>query len=115
MLKREDAVDNGLDFALLHQNANLLDGILVLEIFPEGEAHTVRIRVVPGDCGYHAGLESGRFVILDFGVDDSVDRPEPPVVYVETLAGSTYLDKPAECDRYRRAFADIAAAATGTV
>ncbi|TCK00963.1 helix-turn-helix domain-containing protein [Nocardia alba] len=76
---------------------------------------TVRIQVVPGDCAYHAGLESGRFVILDFGVDDSVDRPEPPVIFVETFAGSTYLDKPAECDRYRRAFTDIAAAATGTL
>ncbi|MFE5475592.1 MULTISPECIES: helix-turn-helix domain-containing protein [unclassified Nocardia] len=79
------------------------------------ERETVRIQVVPGDSGYHAGLESGRFVILDFGVDDSVDRPEPPVVYVETFAGSTYLDKPAECDRYRRAFTGITAAATGTL
>ncbi|MGW8650496.1 helix-turn-helix domain-containing protein [Nocardia salmonicida] len=79
------------------------------------ERDTVRIQVVPGDSGYHAGLESGRFVILDFGVDDSVDRPEPPVVYVETFAGSSYLDKPAECDRYRRAFTDITVAATGTL
>jgi transcriptional regulator with XRE-family HTH domain len=79
------------------------------------ERETVRIQVVPGDSGYHPGLESGRFVILDFGVDDSVDRPEPPVVYVETFAGSAYLDKPAECDRYRRAFTEISAAATGTL
>ncbi|WP_194825412.1 helix-turn-helix transcriptional regulator [Nocardia sp. XZ_19_231] len=79
------------------------------------ERDTVRIQVVPGDSGYHAGLESGRFVILDFGVDDSVDRPEPPVVYVETFAGSSYLDKPVECDRYRQAFTDITVAATGTL
>ncbi|MGY0502599.1 helix-turn-helix domain-containing protein [Nocardia sp. FBN12] len=79
------------------------------------ERETVRVQVVPADSGYHAGLESGRFVILDFGVDDSVDRPEPPVVYVETFAGSTYLDKPAEYDRYRRAFTDIAVAATDTL
>ncbi|MFC6011818.1 helix-turn-helix domain-containing protein [Nocardia lasii] len=78
------------------------------------ERESVRIRVVPADSGYHAGLESGRFVILEFGVDDSVDRPEPPVVYVETFAGSSYLDKPAEFDRYRGAFTDIAVAATGT-
>ncbi|MFD3594114.1 helix-turn-helix domain-containing protein [Nocardia sp. NPDC058640] len=77
------------------------------------ERETVNIDVVPADSGYHAGLESGRFVILEFGVDDSVDRPEPPVVYVETFAGSTYLDKPAEFERYRDAFVDIAAAATG--
>ncbi|APE32768.1 transcriptional regulator [Nocardia mangyaensis] len=79
------------------------------------ESDTVRIQVVPADTGYHAGLESGRFVILDFGVDDSVDRPEPPVVYVETFAGSAYLDKPNDHDRFRDAFADIVAAASGEV
>ncbi|MGW6424186.1 helix-turn-helix domain-containing protein [Nocardia sp. NPDC055053] len=79
------------------------------------ELDTVRIQVVPGDTGYHAGLESGRFVILDFGVDGSLDRPEPPVVYAETFAGSTYLDKPADHERYRGAFTDISAAASGAL
>ncbi|MFJ2835682.1 helix-turn-helix domain-containing protein [Nocardia sp. NPDC087230] len=77
------------------------------------ELDTVRIQVVPGDTGYHAGLESGRFVILDFGIDGSLDRPEPPVVFVETFAGSAYLDKPNDYDRYRGAFTDISAAASG--
>ncbi|GEM29374.1 transcriptional regulator [Nocardia neocaledoniensis NBRC 108232] len=76
---------------------------------------SVRIQVAPADTGYHAGLESGRFVILDFGVDGSLDRPEPPVVYVETFAGSAYLDKPAEHERYRSAFTDICAAAAGVL
>lgn len=79
------------------------------------DSDTVRIQVVPADTGYHAGLESGRFVILDFGVDGSVDKPEPPVVYAETFAGSAYLDKPNDHDRFRGAFADIVAAASGTV
>ncbi|MFF2086528.1 helix-turn-helix domain-containing protein [Nocardia sp. NPDC058176] len=79
------------------------------------ESDTVHIQVVPADTGYHAGLESGRFVILDFGVDGSVDKPEPPVVYAETFAGSAYLDKPNDHDRFRGAFADIVASATGTV
>ncbi|MFE3542214.1 helix-turn-helix domain-containing protein [Nocardia sp. NPDC059177] len=78
------------------------------------ERDNVRVQVLPGDAGYHAGLESGRFVILEFGVDGSLDRPEPSVVFVETFAGSAYLDKAAEFDRYRVAFTDIAAAATGT-
>ena len=77
------------------------------------ELDTVRIQVVPGDTGYHAGLESGRFLILDFGIDGSLDRPEPPVVFVETFAGSAYLDKPNDYDRYRGAFTDISAAASG--
>ncbi|MFC4124128.1 helix-turn-helix domain-containing protein [Nocardia rhizosphaerae] len=79
------------------------------------ELDTVGIQVLPGDTSYHAGLDSGRFVILDFGIDGSVDRPEPPVVYVEGLTGSAYLDKPAEFERYRGAFTDICAAASGTL
>ncbi|MFE6922772.1 helix-turn-helix domain-containing protein [Nocardia sp. NPDC057663] len=79
------------------------------------ELDTVRIQVVPGDTGYHAGLESGRFVILDFGVDGSLDRPEPPVVFAETFAGSAYLDKPADYERYHGAFTDISAAASGAL
>ncbi|MFC4376676.1 helix-turn-helix domain-containing protein [Nocardia halotolerans] len=74
---------------------------------------TVRIQVVPADTGYHSGLESGRFTILEF--DGSGDKPEPPVVYVETFAGTAYLDKPNEHDRYRGAFTDICAAASGSV
>ncbi|MGM7646255.1 helix-turn-helix domain-containing protein [Nocardia sp. JW2] len=79
------------------------------------ERDTVDIRVIPDDCGYHAGLESGRFTVLDFDGDNAVDKQEPPVVYVETFAGSVYLDKPVEFDRYRAAFADITAAASATV
>ncbi|WP_336084800.1 helix-turn-helix domain-containing protein [Nocardia sp. SSK8] len=78
------------------------------------ERDHIRVQVLPSDTGYHAGLESGRFVILDFGVDGSLDRPEPPVVFVETFAGSAYLDKAPDYDRYRGAFIDIAAAATDT-
>ncbi|GGK55712.1 helix-turn-helix domain-containing protein [Nocardia camponoti] len=75
------------------------------------ELENVRVQVLPTSSGYHAGLESGRFAILDFGVDGSVDRPEPPVVYTETLTGGTYLDKAAEHERYRAAFTDVSALA----
>ncbi len=70
----------------------------------------VEVRVVPTDTGYHDGMDSGRFVLLEFP-DSAGDVPEPPVVYVETFTGSVYYDKEPEIDRYRSAFTDIKAVA----
>ncbi|MEV0029287.1 helix-turn-helix transcriptional regulator [Nocardia sp. NPDC050793] len=67
----------------------------------------VRIETVPPESGYHAGMESGRFVMLEFPEGRMGEEPEPPVVYVEAFTGPVYLDKDSEIDRYRRAFADI--------
>ncbi|RDI61724.1 helix-turn-helix domain-containing protein [Nocardia pseudobrasiliensis] len=66
----------------------------------------IELRLVPHGSGYHDGLESGRFVLLEFD-SGTGDLPEPPVVYVETFTGSAYYDKDAEIDRYRSAFASI--------
>lgn len=68
----------------------------------------IDIRLVPNDSGYHQGLDSGRFVLLEFGESDT-EPIEPPVVYVENFLGPSYLDKDAEIDRYRAAFANIRA------
>ncbi|MFI5778584.1 helix-turn-helix domain-containing protein [Nocardia sp. NPDC051570] len=70
----------------------------------------IEIRLVPNDSGYHDGMESGRFVLLEFD-SGTGEVPEPPVVYVETFTGSAYYDKEAEIDRYRAAFASIKGAA----
>lgn len=68
----------------------------------------VSIRLVPFDVGIYRGTEIGSFIILEFiGTPDL--EPEPPVVYVETGAGSgnLYLQKPEQVARYRRSWADI--------
>lgn len=67
----------------------------------------VRIRLVPMDCGYHDGMNSGRFVLLEFPEVQSGELPEPPVVYVEAFTGPIYLDKEPETTRFRTAFASI--------
>ncbi|RMI34224.1 helix-turn-helix domain-containing protein [Nocardia stercoris] len=72
----------------------------------------VDLRVVPADCGYHDGLDAGRFVLLEFP-EAAGDLPEPPVVYVESFIGSAYFDKDIEVDRFRGAFQGIEAAAVG--
>ncbi|MFC9994638.1 helix-turn-helix domain-containing protein [Nocardia sp. NPDC127526] len=75
-----------------------------------GELPNVRLRLVPADCGYHHGMDAGRFVLLEF--PGSPDRTaEPPVVYVESLTGASYLDKDHDVERYREAFAAATALA----
>jgi hypothetical protein len=71
----------------------------------------VRIQVAPSDSGYHDGMDSGRFVLLDFAEVAAGKLVEPPVVYVEAFTGPIYLDKDQEIDRYRKAFVSIKAAA----
>ncbi|WP_281876737.1 helix-turn-helix domain-containing protein [Nocardia sputorum] len=84
--------------------AGQLDHLLRMTELPN-----VRIRLVPGDCGYHDGMASGRFVLLEF--PDSGEPPEPPVVYLEAFTGPVYVDKEHEIARFRTAFASIEAAA----
>ncbi|WP_280387174.1 helix-turn-helix domain-containing protein [Nocardia wallacei] len=72
------------------------------------ELPNVEIRVVPTECDYHDGMDSGRFVLLEFR-HAAGDLPEPPVAYVETFTGSSYFDKKHEIDRYRSAFASVKA------
>ncbi|WP_228829521.1 helix-turn-helix domain-containing protein [Nocardia beijingensis] len=75
------------------------------------ELPNVRIRLVPGDCGYHDGMTSGRFVLLEFPDVRYGEPPEPPVVYLEAFTGPVYVDKEPEIARFRTAFASIEAAA----
>lgn len=67
----------------------------------------VNIRVMPFSAGLHAGMVSGPFVTLRFGVQADGRETEPPTVYVDGFTGALYLDKPAEIERYDAAFADI--------
>jgi len=69
----------------------------------------VRVQVLPDVSGYHAGIEAGRFALLQFAVPDGA--PEPPVVYIEAFSGPLYSDKPPDTGRYGRVFDAVAAAA----
>ncbi len=71
----------------------------------------VRIRLLPTDCGYHDGMSSGRFVLLEFPTVYSGTLPEPPVVYLESFTGPIYLDKDNDVARFRAALDNIEAAA----
>ncbi|MFR9752778.1 helix-turn-helix domain-containing protein [Nocardia sp. 004] len=75
------------------------------------ELPNVRIRLVPMDCGYHDGMSSGQFVLLEFPEVDSGNPPEPSVVCVEALTGPLYVDKEPEVARFHAALASIEAVA----
>jgi hypothetical protein len=52
-------------------------------------------------------MQSGPFEILRFPLNGNGEDSEPPTVYLDLYAGSLYLDKPHEVDRYDRAFGQI--------
>jgi transcriptional regulator with XRE-family HTH domain len=64
----------------------------ILEASRGGKAS---IQVVPFEAGAHAS-QDGHFVLLEFE-----DSYQPPVVFLEHLTGSQYLEKPVDIARYR--------------
>ena len=65
----------------------------------------VTMQIVPFDAGAHPGLDN-TFTLLEF--DTSV---QPPVAYVENLAGTFYLEREPEIMRYREALEHLRACA----
>ncbi|WP_067885195.1 helix-turn-helix domain-containing protein [Nocardia vaccinii] len=72
------------------------------------ELPNIEIRVVPTDSGYHEGMDSGSFTLLEFD-DTTGELTEPPVVFVQNYTGTAYFDKENEITRYRQAFESIRA------
>ncbi|GAB6903655.1 helix-turn-helix transcriptional regulator [Kineosporia succinea] len=67
----------------------------------------VAIRVLPFAAGYHDGIHSGPFITLRFPVTADGRESEPPTVYIESLTGALYLDRPAEVQHYDTAWTSI--------
>ncbi len=67
----------------------------------------VSIRIVPFDAPIHLGLHAKDFSFLEFPEHPNPVLTEPPVIYVESLAGVLYLDKPAEIELYQDARHDL--------
>jgi transcriptional regulator with XRE-family HTH domain len=106
-LRRQQLLEQGnrpryrvlLDEAVLHcrvGGAQVMYAQLskILEAEKKGQA---AVQIIPFDIGAHAAQDSN-FVLLEF------DEPSvSPVVYVEGLTGSRYIDREADVDRYREA------------
>ncbi|HUZ39447.1 MAG TPA: DUF5753 domain-containing protein, partial [Streptosporangiaceae bacterium] len=83
--------------AVMHAQINCL-------IAAAEEARTT-IQVVPYGAGPHPGL-AGPFIILEFE-----EPAEPDVVYLETVGGNLYVDKPEEVRLFATAFDHLRAVA----
>jgi hypothetical protein len=75
------------------------------------ELPNISIRVMPFAAGFHPGLNSGPFILLQFPINAKGQPAEPPTVYVDSFTGALYLDKPDEIDQYGQAFDGLWAAA----
>jgi hypothetical protein len=60
----------------------------------------VEIRVLPLRSGAHAGLEDS-FLLYE------MPDPYPDVAYVDSLAGTVYVEEDAAVDRFRQAYAQL--------
>lgn len=67
----------------------------------------VSVRVVRLSAGLHMGTSTGPFILLEFPRHRTAKLTEPPVVFIEGITGSLYLEKADEVDQYRNAYADI--------
>jgi hypothetical protein len=65
------------------------------KIIDVSASSSITMQVVPFDAGAHPGVDN-TFTLLEF--DSAV---LPPVVFVENLAGTFYLEREAEIQRYR--------------
>ncbi|MDG4771251.1 helix-turn-helix transcriptional regulator [Solwaraspora sp. WMMD792] len=71
------------------------------------ERHSVSVQVIPYTVGAHAGMNSA-FSFLTFpNAPLSPDPVEPPLVYVDTLTGSLYLNKADEVRAYDLVWKDL--------
>jgi transcriptional regulator with XRE-family HTH domain len=69
------------------------------------EGGHVSVHVLTARNGVHPAMR-GQFTIMDFD-----DPDDPSLVYVETLVGSRYMEKPEHVAEFRRAFRQVQAQA----
>lgn len=110
-LRRQQLLEQGhgpryhavLDEAVLHRRVGGAQAMhaQVGKILDAAQKDQVTVQVVPFDLGAHAAQDSG-FVFLEFG-----EPSLSPVVYVEGLAGSRYVDREADVELYRQAMRSL--------
>jgi transcriptional regulator with XRE-family HTH domain len=103
-LRRQQLLEQGggpryhvvLDEAVLHRRVGGAQGMhtQLSKILEAAQKDQVTVQVVPFDVGAHDAQDSN-FVLLKFG-----EPSLSPVVYVESLTGSRYVDREADLDRY---------------
>ena len=76
-----------------------LTGMVELATLPN-----ITLQVVPFSLGAHPGLDN-TFTLLEF------QSAQPPVVYIENMAGTLYLERASDVNRYKEALMHMRAGA----
>jgi transcriptional regulator with XRE-family HTH domain len=86
-----------LDEAVLHRRVGGAQVMYVQlsKILEAEEKDQAAVQIIPFDIGAYAAQDSN-FVLLEFA-----EPSLSPVIYVEGLTGSRYIDREADVDRYR--------------
>jgi transcriptional regulator with XRE-family HTH domain len=95
-----------LDEAILHRTVGGNDVMRAQmdRLVQAAESKTTVVQVVPFEAGAHPGSQ-GSFILMDF------PEPDPALVYLETLTGNLFLEKPDEVALYRSNFEHLIALA----
>jgi transcriptional regulator with XRE-family HTH domain len=64
----------------------------------------VTLQVLPYAAGAHPGV-LGAFVVMDF------PDPDPPIVYIDTMAGELFIEKETDVEQYRTTYQQLIALA----
>jgi hypothetical protein len=75
------------------------------KVLETADTPNVTMQVLPFEAGAHPGLDN-TFMLLEF--ESSI---QPPIVFVENLAGNFYLERDAEIQRYREVLEHLRACA----
>jgi len=65
---------------------------------------SITLQIVPFSLGSHPGLDN-TFTLLEF------HSAQPPLLYIENMAGSLYLERKSDVDRYKEALQHLRAGA----
>ncbi|WP_416905020.1 helix-turn-helix domain-containing protein [Micromonospora echinospora] len=77
------------------------------------ELPNLSIRVLPLSAGAHYGALAGTFMMLSFPPGNR-SKPDPPVIYCESLTGALYLDRPEEVTAYEKVWTSLDALTLST-
>ena len=91
-----------LDEAALHRmvGGRQVMAAQLAKILDMAALPNVKVQILPFEQGAHPALESN-FTIL------ALPNPDPGVVFVEGMIGSTYLDRPEDLKRYHNVFSEL--------
>lgn len=95
-----------LDESVLQRNVggdDVMQGQMDRLVQAASQKNTV-LQIIPFGAGAHPGSQ-GSFILMEF------PEPDPTLVYIETLTGNLFLEKPEEVSLYRSNFEHIIALA----